>query len=61
MTENEQLQYNDALVDLAGILSKYGCDRVASDFQINFPMAFLDLRKSMNKQPEKPLAALLRK
>ena len=61
MTENEQLEYNDAIVSFNSIITQYGVSRVLMDFQIAYPEAFLDMQRNIGKFPAKPAAALLRK
>jgi len=61
MTENEQLEYNDAIVSFNSIIRQYGVSRVLMDFQIAYPEAFLDMQRNIGKFPAKPAAALLRK
>jgi hypothetical protein len=61
MNEEEQLRYNDLLVDLASLMQQYGARRVMSDFQSHYPAFFQELKVQINRFPEKPVAALLRK
>ena len=61
MTEHEQLEYNDALVAFASIISTKGIQKVLMDFQQHYPEAFLNIQRNIGKFPAKPAAALLRK
>lgn len=61
MNEEDQLRYNDVLVDLASMMQQYGVRRVMSDFQAHYPGFFQELKVQINRFPEKPVAALLRK
>lgn len=60
MTENETLEYNDALVYFASIIQQYGVKRVLLDLQANYPQVFLNIKQNIHSYPEKPVAALLR-
>ena len=61
MTEHEQLEYNDALVAFASIISTKGIQQVLMDFQQHYPEHFLTIQRNIGKFPAKPAAALLRK
>ena len=61
MTEEEQLRYNDFMVDFASIIQQYGVRRVMTDFQSHYPAFFDEVKIQINRLPEKPIAALLRK
>ena len=61
MNENEQLEYNDALVAFASIIQSTGVAKVLMDFQTHYPEHFLSIQRSIGKFPAKPVAALLRK
>lgn len=61
MTENEQLEYNDALVMFASAIKQHGVERVLMDFQQHYPEYFLNIQRNIGKFPAKPAAALLRK
>jgi hypothetical protein len=61
MTENEQLEYNDAVVGFASIMQQHGVNKVLMDFQTNFPAFFKEMQSNLPKFPAKPVAALLRK
>lgn len=57
----EQLEYNDMLVALASYINQYGVRRVMTDFQINYPTYFDEVKVQINRLPAKPMAVLLRK
>jgi hypothetical protein len=61
MTENDQLEYNDAIVSFNSIITQYGISRVLMDFQLSYPETFLNIQRNIGKFPAKPTAALLRK
>ena len=61
MTENEQLEYNDALVYFASIIKQHGVRRVLLDLQAHYPKVFLDIKQNIDTYPDKPVAVLLRK
>lgn len=61
MTEQDQLNYNDFLVELASMIQQYGVRRIMTDFQEHYPAFFQELRVQVNRLPERPVAALLRK
>lgn len=61
MTEEQQLHYNDFQVELASMIQQYGVRRVMTDFQSHYPAFFDELKIQINRLPEKPIAALLRK
>jgi hypothetical protein len=61
VTENELLDYNDALVDFASLAQKYGFRRVLIDFQAAYPDFFEEMKAQANRLPEKPMAVLLKK
>ena len=61
MTEPEQLRYNDFMVDLASFMQQYGTRRLLIDFQAHYPAFFEELKVQINRLPEKPIPALLRK
>jgi hypothetical protein len=61
VTENELLEYNDALVGFASIVQQYGMQQVLVDFQASYPHFFKQLQQTTPKFPDKPVAALLRK
>ncbi|CAB4240617.1 hypothetical protein UFOVP39_24 [uncultured Caudovirales phage] len=61
MIEEEQLQYNDLLVELASLMQQYGTRRVMMDFQTHYPAFFQEMKVQINRFPEKSVAALLRK
>lgn len=61
MTEHQQLEYNDALVNFASIMQSHGVQRVLMDFQTHYPEYFLAMQRNIGKFPAKPTAALLRK
>ena len=61
MTEPEQLNYNDFLVELASYIQQLGVRRVMGDFQEHYPAFFQELKIQNNRIPDRPAAALLRK
>ena len=61
MTENETLEYNDALVYFASIIQQYGVKRVLVDLQAHYPKAFMEIKNNIDTYPDKPVAALLRR
>ena len=61
MNENEKLNYNDFLVEMASYIQQMGVRRVMMDFQEHYPSFFQELKIQVNRVPERPAAALLRK
>ena len=61
MNEHELLEYNDVLVDFANLVHRYGVRRVLIDFQTHYPDFLEEVRVQVNRLPQKPIAALLRK
>jgi len=61
MNEQELLDYNDVMVTLASSMQQYGARRVLADFQSFYPDLFQEMKVQINRFPEKPVAALLRK
>lgn len=57
----EQLDYDNVLLDLFHSCKEYGCRNVLIDFRQAFPDMFEELLIQGNRlKPEKPIAALLR-
>lgn len=61
MNENDQLEYNDALVYFASMIQKYGSKQVLMDFQTSYPAYFHQLKHDITMFPVKPVAALLKR
>lgn len=59
--ELNDLEYQDLLVDLAMTFTKNGVHRVLLDFQTHYPDFFQEIKVQVNRLPDKPIAALLRK
>jgi len=60
MSELEQLEYDDALVQLFSMCQQYGAREVLSDFRNSFPEMFEEILVQINRLPPKQRAALLR-
>lgn len=61
MTEQEQLRYNDFIVDIASFMQQYGARRLMTDLRDHYPAFFEELKIQINRLPERQVAALLRK
>jgi hypothetical protein len=61
MTESEQLDYNDTLVDFTSLIMHYGAARVLMDLQSSFPELFEEIKTQIVRFPKQPVAALLRR
>jgi hypothetical protein len=59
--ELQELEYNDTLVNLISSMTERGVRRVLNDLQTYYPTMFEEIRVQINRFPEKPVAALLRK
>jgi hypothetical protein len=59
--ELEELEYNDVLVNVISSMTERGVRRVLSDLQTYYPAMFEEIRVQINRFPDKPVAALLRK
>jgi hypothetical protein len=61
MTEQDQLTYNDFIVELASLMQQYGARKIMSDFRDHYPAFYEELKVQINRLPQKQPAALLRK
>lgn len=61
MTESELIDYNETIVDFAALINQYGMRRILMDFQSYYPDFFEEMKVQINRFPDKPVAALLRK
>lgn len=59
--ELDELEYNDAIVSFVSIINQRGAQRVLRDLQIYYPGFFDEIKIQINRFPDKPVAALLRK
>lgn len=59
--EIEMLEYNDALVGFVSIVQQHGAQKVLRDFERFYPSFFKEIKIQINRFPEKPVAALLKK
>ena len=59
--ELEALEYNDSIINFVSSMNQKGARRVLNDLQEYYPAFFEELRVQINRFPEKPIAALLRK
>jgi len=59
--ELEELEYNDVIVNVISSMTERGVRRVLADLQTYYPTMFEEMRVQINRFPDKPVAALLRK
>jgi hypothetical protein len=59
--ELEQLQYNDAMTDLACAMEHRGTRQFLMDFRDNYPRHFNEIISQIHRLEKRPVAALLRK
>lgn len=60
--EQEQLSYNDVLVDLNSLLEQYGTREVLKDFRTSYPAMFEELSVQIGRLgSDAKVAALLRR
>lgn len=57
----EQLDYEDSLLQFYTVCQQYGCRTVLKDFRVAFPDMYEEIITQANRlKPEKHIAALLR-
>lgn len=61
MTEMEQLEKNDVLVNMAMAMQQYGVRTVLEDFKQHYPLFFQEIEVQLPRVGKKPIAVLLRK
>ncbi|MDE3022302.1 MAG: hypothetical protein KGI54_10615 [Pseudomonadota bacterium] len=59
--ELEELEYNDVIVNFVSAMNQRGARRVLNDLQTYYPAFFEEMRVQINRFPDKPVAALLKK
>lgn len=61
MTEMEQLEKNDVLVNLAIAMQQYGTRTILEEFKQHYPLFFDEMCVQLPRVGKKPIAVLLRK